>query len=980
MTVDLGQILIDSGRLSPPQLQEAQARSAQTGRGLDEALTALELVTEEQVADALGRHFEIPGLCLAKLPRPNPRVTRVIPEKVARERRVVPLERAGDTLILLMQDPTDIQTINLVRAKAQLEVQPVVASTATVREALEAFYPSLEKRLLDSVVPFVAKLITEEAARTYRALPVDREGGLITVVLAGADHEKIKRAIELATGLEVRPLAGKWEDVERAIVRIWHPTAAPVRPAAPAPPAAVATPGPAPAPVTLPAGPPTKSLDDMLGGALTAGGGPVPTPPQVVAGPRPATPGGLSLDLGPTAASPSPKSAAATSGGLSLDLTLAPGQREPASASRAPAGSGLSIDLGEGMGPKETPRTAAVSGGLALDLGSPGAGTPPPAPPAAARPAGSKPGNGGSLLDDLLKETAAPAAPRAAAPAAPAAPGLTLDGLEKLAAAIDETRSPDLSAAGGPEGPRTGLRVEASTRQQMKELAWKTWGDLDVKLAKLVPEKVARNYRVVVTGRREKTLFVAMENPSDTFAIETLMFVSGLRIEATPATPEVVAAGLEVLYTPDDDEMAAIMDELAGIGLDDVEAREELAALSDLDAAHAAEAAPVVKLVNLVIDNAIRARASDVHLEVFEDSLRIRYRIDGVLREVMRPPLQLRDAVTSRVKIMGRMDISERRLPQDGRVRMLKGPKGDKQPIDFRISSIPTVFGEKLVMRILDKAQIRTDLTQLGLEPEPLVYFREAIHRPYGMCLVVGPSGCGKTNTLYSALADVNTPDVNIITCEDPVEFSTRGLNQVQAKDSIGLTFATALRSFLRQDPNIILVGEIRDFETAEIAIKAALTGHMVLSTLHTNDAAACLNRLTNMGVEPFLIATSLHVIVAQRLVRTICAACKVKDDRTRLEQLVQMGFTPDEARPLQPMRGTGCRECDGTGYRGRTGLFEVMRVTDDMREMILYNGTQTEIKDLAKRQGMRTLRQSGLVKIAAGVTSCEEVVRETIA
>jgi type IV pilus assembly protein PilB len=549
---------------------------------------------------------------------------------------------------------------------------------------------------------------------------------------------------------------------------------------------------------------------------------------------------------------------------------------------------------------------------------------------------------------------------------------------EAPAAALEPERGPNLGASGGPDGPKTGLKVETSTRDEMKQLVSKTWGELDLKLAKLIPEKVARNYRIVVTGRLEKRLFVAMENPNDRFAVETVEFLTRLRVEVTPATPDQIEAGLEILYVEEIDPMADLFDELEGVELDDVEMRKELAELGDLDAAAAADAAPVVKFVNLVINNALKARASDIHFEVYEESLRVRYRVDGVLREIMRPPVELRDPVTSRIKIMGKMDISERRLPQDGRLRLRKGEKGKKQDIDFRISTVPTIFGEKIVMRILDKNQVRTDLIELGFEQQQLEWVREAIHRPYGMVLVVGPSGSGKTNTLYSALADVNNPEVNVITCEDPVEFSTAGLNQVQARESIGLSFATALRAFLRQDPNIIFVGEIRDFETAEISVKAALTGHLVMSTLHTNDAPACINRLTNMGVEPFLIATSLHLVIAQRLVRRICDQCKVVDP-VSVEQLVQMGFAPDESRGLTVYKGTGCAACESTGYFGRTGLFEVLRLTPEMREMILFNGSATEVKELAQRQGMKTLRQSGLQKVRTGITTCEEVVRETI-
>ena len=914
MSFDLAKILLESGRIPAARLDEAAGQAAATGKALDEVVLGLELLTEDLLADVLGRHFEIPGLSLGRLPKPNPRIQRLVSEDLARRHLVIPLEKAGETLILLMADPTNIVTLDLVRTMAKVDIQPVVGSITTVRRALDTYYMSAERRLLENVVPFVGKLITEEAARAYKALPVDRDGNVVTVAIAGGDPEKTRKAIEMATGLQVRPIAARWEDLERAIDRVWRG-----KPAAPAasPAAPVASPSPAAAAPT-----------------------PTAVPPAAAAAPAPMAMADLSAFLGggpPTASSPA--------------------------ASPPPPSVGA---------PMAAAPVVQGAGALNLDFFA----SPSPAPAAAPMPV-AKPGNGGGNLnlEALLGAGPVPPLPGLAAPPSPQGDGaIKLDDL----AAQAEPAGPNLGASGGPGGPHTGLKVEASTRDQMKLLVAKTWGDVDVKLSKLVSEKVARNYRLVVTGRLERRLFIAMENPNDRFAIETVEFITHLRAEVSPATPEQIDAALEVLYVPDVDEMAGILADLDGIDMDDVELRREMEELGDLDAASAADAAPIVKLVSLIIDNALKARASDIHLEVFEDTLRVRYRVDGVLREVMRPPLDLRDPIISRVKIMGKMDISERRLPQDGRMRLRRGPKGSRKDIDFRISSIPTVHGEKIVLRILDKTSVRVDLTELGMEPGPLKVFREAIHKPYGMCLVVGPSGSGKSNTLYSALSDVNTPDVNIITCEDPVEFSTHGLNQVQARESIGLSFATALRSFLRQDPNIIFVGEIRDFETAEIAIKAALTGHLVMSTLHTNDAPACINRLTNMGVEPFLIATSVHVVVAQRLVRHICPECK-EPDLISVDQLVQMGFAPDDAKTLAPMRGRGCNACENMGFRGRTGLFEVLGVTHEMREMILYNGSAVEIKQLALRQGMRTLRMAGLEKIRLGITTCEEIVRETI-
>jgi len=961
MALDLSAILVETRRLTPQQAEQACEQARRTGKELDEVVIGLDLVTEEQLAAALGSRLGIPGLALAQLPRPNARVTKLVPEELARVVGIVPLERAGDTLILLMKDPTDLRVIEKIRAATRCEIQPVVAGATTVKRALDTFYSSPERRLLENVVPFIGKLLTEEAARAYKALPVDRDGNVLTVAMAG-DPEKTRRAIELGTGLQVRPIAMPWEDIERAIVRVFHgkpaaaaPAPAPPRPAAAAPPAvpapSAAAPPAAPAAAAPPqaparpmaaapaASPGITSLDDFLGGTFTPAPSHSPPPPP--------------------AGSPGMTSAAASSGSLDLASFLG-----------APSGS---------MPAPAAPKPASGNGNGGAKHAAPAPPSPAFAPPALTPPAAASDG-----LDTATARAAA-AAPPAAKPAATPAASLDsfLDG--SIAATPEAAASADvmpnetnLAAAGSPGGPHTGLRVDPSVRQKMKELTTKTWGELDPKLAKIVPEKVARNYRIVVTGRLEKKIFIAMENPKDRFAVETVEFVTRLRVEVSQATPEQIEAGLEILYGLDEDAMAALNATLDGVDLDDVEAREDMEYMGDLDAAAAADQAPVVKLVNMVINNALAARASDIHVEIFETDMRIRYRVDGVLREIMRPPIDLRDPITSRIKIMGKMDISERRLPQDGRMRLRKGPKGNKKDIDFRISTMPTVFGEKIVLRILDRDTVRTDLTELGFEPEPLSWFREAIHKPYGMCLVVGPSGSGKTNTLYSALADVNTPDVNVITCEDPVEFGTMGLNQVQARESIGLSFAMALRAFLRQDPNIIFVGEIRDFETAEIAVKAALTGHLVMSTLHTNDAPAAITRMTNMGVEPFLIATSVHVVVAQRLVRRVCLGCKARDP-IAIEQLVQMGFTPEEARTVTPYKGTGCADCENSGYKGRIGLYEVLRLTNDMRELILCNASAGEIKNLALRQGMRTLRMAGLQKVRDGLTSCEEVIRETI-
>jgi len=356
----------------------------------------------------------------------------------------------------------------------------------------------------------------------------------------------------------------------------------------------------------------------------------------------------------------------------------------------------------------------------------------------------------------------------------------------------------------------------------------------------------------------------------------------------------------------------------------------------------------------------------------------VRYRVDGMLATIMNPPNKLRDAIISRVKIMAKLDISEKRLPQDGRIMIRMMHNGRKKQLDFRVSVLPTLYGEKIVMRLLDKENLRLDMTKLGFEPESLAKFQKAIFKPYGMVLVTGPTGSGKTNTLYSSIAQLNKPDTNIVTAEDPVEFQLPGINQVQMKEQIGLNFATALRSFLRQDPNIILVGEIRDFETAEIAIKAALTGHLVLSTLHTNDAPATISRLMNMGIEPFLVATSVHLICAQRLARRVCQECKQPEDMSP-QVLIDAGYTPEEATTVKAYKGRGCATCGNKGYKGRVGLYEILEVTDEVRELILVGASALEIKRKAIEQGMISLRRSGLIKVANGQTTLEEVIRETV-
>jgi type IV pilus assembly protein PilB len=411
---------------------------------------------------------------------------------------------------------------------------------------------------------------------------------------------------------------------------------------------------------------------------------------------------------------------------------------------------------------------------------------------------------------------------------------------------------------------------------------------------------------------------------------------------------------------------------------DEVELLEEMEQIDVASLEKQSGEAPVIRLVNLMLMSAIQKGASDIHIEPYEKEFRVRFRIDGILYNVMAPPMKFRDAITSRIKIMSKLDIAEKRLPQDGRIKIRFAADGATKEIDFRVSCLPTLFGEKIVLRLLDKDKLMLDMTKLGFEPDSLQKLEVAIAKPWGMVLVTGPTGSGKTNTLYSSIAKINTPETNIMTAEDPVEFNLVGVNQVQVRENIGLNFAAALRSFLRQDPNIILVGEIRDFETAEIAVKAALTGHLVLSTLHTNDAPSTVNRLMNMGVEPFLVASSVNLICAQRLVRRICANCK-GDHPHAPQALIEAGFTPDEAQRVVPKKGNGCEKCNQTGYKGRVGLYEVMEITDELRELVLVGASGLELKRKAVEEGMLTLRRSGLSKVMDGVTTIEEVARETV-
>src|SRR4051812_4487678 len=503
--------------------------------------------------------------------------------------------------------------------------------------------------------------------------------------------------------------------------------------------------------------------------------------------------------------------------------------------------------------------------------------------------------------------------------------------------------------------------------------------EIDSAVVKLIPHDTAKRYQILPLSRVGASLTIAMVDPTNVFAMDDIKFMTGFNIEPVVASEAAIMEGIDKAYNtaaPEEDlekVMASMSEDEADVEL---QAEEEDVGLAALE--KSADEAPIVKLVNIILTEAVKRGASDIHVEPYEKEYRVRFRIDGMLQAIMSPPMKLKDAITSRIKIMAKLDISEKRLPQDGRIMLKMQFGGKKKQLDYRVSTLPTLWGEKIVMRLLDKENLRLDMTKLGFEQESLVKFEKAILKPYGMVLVTGPTGSGKTNTLYSAISRLNQPDTNIMTAEDPVEFQLGGVNQVQMKEAIGLNFAAALRAFLRQDPNIILVGEIRDFETAEIAIKAALTGHLVLSTLHTNGAPETISRLMNMGIEPFLVATSVNLICAQRLVQRICGNCKEPLEVPR-EALIDAGFTPEEATNTTIYHGKGCATCNKNGYKGRVGLYEVMEITDELRELILVGASALELKKKALDVGMISLRRSGLIKVAQGLTTIDEVLRETV-
>ena len=543
---------------------------------------------------------------------------------------------------------------------------------------------------------------------------------------------------------------------------------------------------------------------------------------------------------------------------------------------------------------------------------------------------------------------------------------------EQLRKARDEARD---------KGGRLGAQITKLgylQENELSEFVAKQYGvpdidledfDVDPAVIQLVPEEVALKHTVLPVNRAGSTLIIATADPSNIFAIDDIKFLTGYNVEVVVAAEEQIKRAVDRHY----DQSASIDDIMGDFDDSDVEVLSEDDEFDVLELAKESEDAPVVKLVNLILTDAIKKEASDIHIEPYEKEFRVRYRIDGVLYESMKPPNKLRNAITSRLKIMSELDIAERRLPQDGRIKLKLG-RGKE--MDYRVSVLPTLFGEKTVLRLLDKSNLQLDMTKLGFEQEQLDVFKDAIHQPFGMVLVTGPTGSGKTTTLYSALSELNQTSENISTAEDPVEFNLSGINQVQMHEDIGLNFAAALRSFLRQDPDIIMVGEIRDFETAEISVKAALTGHMVLSTLHTNDAPSTVNRLLNMGIEPFLVASSVNAILAQRLARRICEECKEVDSDVNAEALTAAGVLDDELSETTAYTGRGCHTCSDTGFKGRVALYEVMRIGEELKEFVLNGASATELKREAIRLGMTTLRRSALNKLKDGITTLPEVYR----
>jgi len=495
-------------------------------------------------------------------------------------------------------------------------------------------------------------------------------------------------------------------------------------------------------------------------------------------------------------------------------------------------------------------------------------------------------------------------------------------------------------------------------------------------ITKLVKKDIAAKYQVFPVRKVGNTLTLALSDPTVVLAIDDVQFATGLHVIPVLASDTAIREAIDKHYV----DSAAKLDELLKtekqVGADALELVDRGAQKVDLsEVSEEAGEAPVIRFVNLILADAIRKRASDIHLEPYEKVFRVRYRIDGVLHDVMAPPKQMEAAILSRVKIMANMDIAERRLPQDGRISV----KFSSKEVDLRVSSLPTIFGEKIVMRILDKSGVVLDLAKLGFEEDDVERFKKVILTPYGMILVTGPTGSGKSTTLYAAVSTINSPEINIMTAEDPVEYNLPGVNQVHVREDIGMTFQLALRSFLRQDPDVILVGEMRDTETAQIAIRAALTGHLVFSTLHTNDAPSTVTRLLDMGIVPFLVSSSLLMVVAQRLCRRICPDCREQIEMP-LSVLLDVGFKPEEAEGVKVFKGVGCSNCANTGYRGRMAIHEILYINPELQEGIVKQRPANELKEIATKHGMRTLRQSGLRKVAMGLTTLDEIIRVTFA
>jgi type IV pilus assembly protein PilB len=497
--------------------------------------------------------------------------------------------------------------------------------------------------------------------------------------------------------------------------------------------------------------------------------------------------------------------------------------------------------------------------------------------------------------------------------------------------------------------------------------------EIEPDVLKLLPKELVVRHQAIPVNKAGTTLIVAMADPSNIYAIDDIKFLTNLAIDVVVASEQQISEAIEKYYTASVT-FEDVMVDFAGDSEEFEIANDVDDDMNVLDLERSAGDAPVVKLVNLILVDAMRKGASDIHIEPYEKQMRIRYRIDGMLYEVMKPPLKLKHAISSRIKIMSNLDIAERRLPQDGRIKLKMG-RGKE--MDYRVSVLPVLWGEKIVLRLLDKGNLQLDMTKLGFEEKILADFKATIAKPYGMILVTGPTGSGKTTTLYSTLAELNKVSHNISTAEDPIEFNLYGINQVQMHDDIGLNFAAALRSFLRQDPDVIMVGEIRDFETAEIAVKASLTGHLVLSTLHTNDSPSTVSRLLNMGIEPFLVASSVNLIAAQRLVRKNCADCKAPIE-IPVQQIIDLGVDPEDAATFKPMRGAGCRTCNNTGYKGRIAVYEIMIFNEELKEFVLNGASTLELKREAMRQGLQTLRMSAVKKFKEGMTSIEEVLRVT--